>query len=925
MNWIGEIWRRLRMLARRGKFASELDEEMRLHRETKERELIAGGDSSGEAPYAAARAFGNEMNLRERGRDAWGWRWLEDFAQDLRFGARSLRKNPGFAIVAVVTLALGIGVNTAIFTLVHAVMLRSLPVANPSQLYRLGDNDNCCVWGGFQQDFGIFSHPLYAHLRDASPEFDQMAAFEANPVAFGARRGGSAATAVSLRGEFVSGNYFPTLGVSAFAGRSLATSDDVPGSPPVAVISYRAWREQFGLDPSLVGETLILDGMPFAVAGVAPPGFYGETLRGDPPDLFLPLSQEPMVRGERSLRDHAELSWLYVIGRLKPNAQPEQAQAKLLVQLHQWLTDQAGNSLTEQQRKDIARVSFRLRPAGGGVTTLRDKSVRSLELLVGVAAMVLIIACANIANLLLARGTTNRQQTSVRLAVGASRLRVVRQALTESVLLSVIGGVAGLGLAFVGMQSIVSLAFRGARFVPISASPSLAVLGFAFLVSLITGIVFGVAPALSASRLDPAEALRGANRSTRDRSGLPQKSLVVLQTSVSVVLLVGAGLLLRSLAKLEGQQFGFQTQGRLIVSVNPMLAGYAPERLPALYREIKDRLAALPGVFSVAYSLDSPMKGNRWVNGIYFDDGRTRAKGAGQEDYAVWNRVSPHYFETIGTPLLEGRAIEEQDEPKSRRVAVVSESFARRYFENQNPLGRHVGGEGNENRGVYEIVGVVGDAKYGFAREAAEPMIFLPFFQRVHYQDTELASADISTNYIDCVELRVAGRPESIEPILRSAMSSVDPNLPITQVATLQEQVSRNFNQERLIAQLTGLFGLLALVLACIGLYGVTTYGVAQRRSEIGLRMALGAERDHVVKMVLRGAMAQIGLGLLVGIPLALAAGRALAHELFGVKSYDPLALAVAIVMLGVSALAAGLIPAIRAASTDPMETLRTE
>jgi predicted permease len=442
---------------------------------------------------------------------------------------------------------------------------------------------------------------------------------------------------------------------------------------------------------------------------------------------------------------------------------------------------------------------------------------------------------------------------------------------------------------------------------------------------MITGVIFGVAPALAASRLDPAEALRGANRSTRDGSSLPQKSLVVLQAGVSVVLLVGAGLLIRSLANLEGQPFGFETQGRLIVSVNPMLAGYAPERLPALYREIKDRLAELPGVLSVAYSMDSPMKGNRWVNGIYFDDGRTRSKTAGQQDYAVWNRVSPHYFETIGTPLLEGRALDEQDAPNSRRVAVVSENFARRYFENQNPLGRHVGGEGNENRGVYEIVGVVRDAKYGFARESAEPMIFLPFFQRVHYRDTELANADISTNYIECIELRVAGRPESIEPTLRSVVSSIDPNLPITEVATLREQVSRNFNQERLMAQLTGLFGLLALVLACVGLYGVTAYGVAQRRREIGLRMALGAEQDDVVKMVVRGAMAQIGLGLLVGIPVALAAGRALAHEIFGVKSYDPLALAMAVVMLGVSALAAGLIPAVRAASIDPMEALRTE
>jgi len=898
---------------------------MRLHREMKERELVAGGTESEEAHYAAARAFGNATALKERGREAWGWRWLEDFLQDLRFGARMLRKNPGFASVAALTLALGIGANTAIFTLVHAVMLRSLPVVNPSELYRLGDNDNCCVWGGFQSDFGIFSHPLYRQLRDQTPEFEQMAAFEAAPVEFGARRGGASSTAESLVGEFVSGNYFSTFGVGAFSGRTFAPADDVKGAAPVVVVSYRAWKEHYGLDPSLVDGQLVINGMPFTVVGIAPPGFYGDTLRSDPPDFFLPLSQEPVVRKGSSLLDHPDLHWLYIIGRLKPGAEPGRVQTKLVVQLRHWLSDQAGSSMPDDKRADIARVALRVVPAGAGVTSLRDQSLTMLQVLVAVAAMVLIIACANIANLLLARGTANRQQTSVRLAIGASRMRVIRQALTESILLSVIGGIAGLCVAFAATQSILSLAFRGARFVPISAGPSLAVLGFAFLVSVVTGIIFGVAPALTASRLDPAVVLRGANRSTRDRSGLPQKYLVVLQASVSVVLIVGAGLLIRSLSNLEGQQFGFETQGRLIVSVNSSLAGYTPERLPILYREIRNRLAQLPGVLSVSYSMDSPMKGNVWINGIYFEDGRTRAKAAGEEDYAIWNRVSPQYFETIGTPLLEGRPIEEQDTANARRVAVVNEAFARRYFENQNPLGQHIGGEANQNRAAYEIVGVVGDAKYRFARRPSEPTVFLPFFQRVDYRETELASAEVRTNYIDCIELRVASGPEKIEPMLRLAMSSIDPNLPINEIASLREQVSRNFNQERLIAELTGLFGVLALVLACIGLYGVTAYGVAQRRREIGLRMALGAERDHVVRMVVRGAMTQIGLGLLVGIPIALAGGRALSHQLFGVKSYDPMVLGAAVLTLGASALAAGLVPAMRAASIDPIEALRDE
>jgi predicted permease len=323
--------------------------------------------------------------------------------------------------------------------------------------------------------------------------------------------------------------------------------------------------------------------------------------------------------------------------------------------------------------------------------------------------------------------------------------------------------------------------------------------------------------------------------------------------------------------------------------------------------------------------MDSPMYGDRWVNEVYFEDGRTRAKGADKEDYAVWNRVSPRYFETIGTPLLEGRPIEEQDTPTARRVAVVNEVFARRYLENQDPVGKHIGAEGNQYRGVYEIVGVVQDAKYGFAREPTEPMVFLPFFQKVDHQDPELISTETSTNYLECIEMRLGGRPETLEPTLRLAMSSIDPNLPITEVTTLEEQVSRNFNQERLIAQLTGLFGLLALVLACVGLYGVTAYGVAQRKREIGLRMALGAERNHVVKMVVNGAMAQIGLGLLAGIPIALGGAHTLAHELFGIKSYDPVVVVAAAATLGISGMVAGLVPAMRAASIDPMEALRVE
>jgi predicted permease len=926
MLWAQRFWLRLQTLFRRQRIAQRLNDEIQFHLDQQIAENVAAGMSREEARYAAMRGFGNTTFVKEETRDTWGWTWLEDLAADLRFGARMLRKTPGFTLVAVGTLALGIGVNAAIFTVVHAVLLRSLPAANPSQLYRLGDNDNCCVWGGFQNDFGIFSYPLYRNLRDQTPEFEQMAAFEAYPVPFGARRTGSSASAESLVGEFVSANYFSTFGVPAYAGRTLVPSDDEPGASPVVVISYRAWKDRYGLDPSIIGGSLTINGAPFTVAGVAPPGFYGETLRSDPPDLFIALSQEPIIGAQRSLLGHAELHWLYIIGRLRGGEQPSQLEAKLLVQLRQWLTAGAGGSSFYAKSSDIARVKFRLSPGGAGVTTLRDRYLRALQLLVVVAALVLIIACANIANLLLARATANRQQTALRQAVGASRLRLMRQTLTESVLLSVIGGGVGLLVAVVGTGAILSLAFQGSKYVPISASPSLPVLGFAFLISLLTGIAFGVAPGWAASRLDPAEVLRGASRSTRDRAGLPRRSLVVLQSAVSVVLLVGAGLLIRSLANLEGQQFGFETQGRLIASVNPSLAGYTPERLPVLYREIQERLMELPGVVSVSYSLDSPMQGNRWTNDVCFEDGRTRAKAAGEEDYAVWNRIGPRYFETIGTPIVRGRSVEEQDTPTARRVAVVNETFARRYYKNEDPIGKYIGKGGGQYRGEYEIVGVVRDAKYNNnARFAVEPMVFLPFFQNVEYKEPQLAAGEIRTNFIEDVELRVTSGPESVAPLLRRAMADIDPNLPITEIRTLSEQVERNFNQERLVARLTGLFGLLALVLACVGLYGVTAYGVAQRRSEIGIRIALGAQRGQVLRLMLAHGLRPAALGLALGLGAGVVATKIIRDLLYGVQPLDTSVFAaVATILLAVAG-AACLLPAWRASRLEPTQALRSE
>ena len=836
--------------------------------------------------------------------------------QDLRYGLRRLRQSPGFTVVCVITLALGIGANTAVFTLVNAVMLKSLPVANPKELYRLGNDNNCCVIGGFQDNWGIFSYSLYQQFRDHTPEFSEMAAFQSGLPSLSVRRNGTTGPAEPYVGEFVSGNYFSTFGLGAFAGRVIAPGDDKPGAPPVAVMSYRTWQQHFGSDPSVIGATFTINQVPYTVAGIAPPGFFGDSLRTDPPDFWLPLATEPGLNGPNAILNRPGMHWLYIIGRTKPGARPASIQSEVTVELQRWLSEQP--DLTARDRAELGKQHITIAPAGGGVANLQGDYKAGLRLLMIISGLVLLIACANIANLLLARGTASRFETAIRVALGAPRRRLIRQIITESVLLAFLGGLAGLFVAFAGTRTILLVAFRGAHYVPISPTPSLVVLGFAFLLSLLTGIIFGVAPAWITSHSDPAEALRGAGRSTRDRSSLPRQSLVVLQVALSAILLIGAGLLTQTLRNLENQRFGFEPQGRLIVRVNPALAGYKPEKLYGLYQQLEQRLPQIPGVTSASYSIYSPMRGDNWSFGISLE-----GHSPDERNGASFNRIGPHYFETIGTRLLRGRTVGDEDAPTSRQVAVINQTFARKYFPKEDPVGKHFGmGKDVSHSGDIEVVGIVEDAKYQDARGPAYPTFFMPFLQMT--MDPKLAFT-IGSHYIGDIELRVAGKPENLQAAVRRTLAEIDPNLTVLDMMSLSEQLDRNFNQDRLIARLTELFGLLALVLACVGLYGVTAYSVARRTSEIGIRMALGADRVKVVGLVLRGALIQLGLGLAVGVPLALAGGRLLANQLYGVKTHDPVTLGVAATLLAICALLAGFVPARRAASIDPMRALRTE
>jgi predicted permease len=839
---------------------------------------------------------------------------MTTLVQDLKFGLRMLAKNPGFTAVAVLTPALGIGANTAIFTLVHAVMLKPLPVANPNQLYRVGNNGNCCVIGGFQDNWGIYSYPLYQQFRDHTPEFSELAAFQGGGESLSARRAGSPGPAQPHGGEFVSGNYFQTFGITAFLGRVTTSADDKPGAAPVAVMSYRAWQQNFGGDPSVVGATFIINTMPYTVAGVAPPGFYGDRLQSDPPDLWLPLNAEPALHGQNSLLNHAGEHWLYIIGRLKPGAKTSSVQVEVTTELQRWISAQP--DLEARNLPDIPKQHINLVPGGGGIQALQGGTKDGLRLLVILSGLVLLIACANIANLLLARAAARHGETAIRVALGAPRWRMIRQLITESVLLAVLGGAAGLYVAYGGAHAILHLAFRGAQYVPISAEPSMPVLGFAFLLSLVTGIVFGAAPAWLSSRVEPAEALRGVGRGIVERGSLARRSLVVLQVALSAILLIGGGLLTRSLRNLEEQEFGFEPQGRLIVRIDPGLAGYTPEKLHGLYQQFDQRLRQVPGVLSAAYSQYSPMEGNNWQDIIHIE-----GHPPDEKIYPSFLRVSPNYFETIGTRLLRGRVIDDRDTPSSPSVAVVSEAFAKKYFPKEDPIGKHFGLNKASNAGNYEIVGVVEDAKYGDARAPAHPFFFLPFLQHPKGEPSYM----VRSQYAGDIELRVAGKPENLQAAVRRTLADINSDLTVLDMMGLDEQVSRNFNQERLISRLTGLFGLVALVLACVGLYGVTAFTVARRTNEIGIRRALGADRKNVLVLVMRGVLAQVAIGLVLGIPLALGGARLVASQLYGVRSYDPVIVALAAVVLIACTVAAGFVPARRATKVDPMVALRYE
>ena len=909
----------MRNFAARRNGERRLREEMEQHLALLTEENLRAGIKPEEARRQAVLKFGPAEAIRESYHAEGGLPMIETVLQDCRYAMRTLRKSPVFTAVAVLTLALGIGANAAIFTLVKALMLENLPVADPKTLVRLGNQNNCCVGIGTHEngEYSLFTTDSYEFLRKNVPEFEDLAAMQAGfafrPVVV--RRDGSQDVPRSAMGEFVSGNYFRTFGLRTRAGRLIEDRDAVAGAPMTAVMSYETWKTRFNADAAVVGSTFWVNTKAVTIVGIAPKEFYGDRLLSTPPEFYLPIETMPAIANVPYVHE-SDMQWLYLIGRLRPGVSQNEVQPKVSALLRQQLaTTQPYSSQQGQER--LKKFHIVLTPGGGGIQALQEEYDNHLKLLMWVSGLVLLIACANIANLLLVRSMARKTEMNVRTALGARSSRIVRQLLTESILLAGLGGLVGLVVAYAGTRMLLVLAFPNAEYVPIEARPSAEVLAFACGLSLATGILFGIAPAWIATRTEPAEALRGGMRSTTGGATLLQRGLVVAQAGLSLVLIVGAGLFGESLSKLEHIDLKLDATNRYIVHLDPQTAGYSQRQVGDLYRLIEERFHALPGVDKVGISSYTPMEDNNTSWSVHVQ---------GKPDphlSASFLKTNPEYFDSVGTRVVLGRGIGVQDRADSRAVAVVNEAFVRKLFQpGENPIGQHFGG-GEKAAGDWEIVGVVEDTAYTSATWKDHLMYFVPLPQRPPSDTGPIEKDEIM--YAGAIVVKTSRSIPEMEEMARKTLASINSNLSVVKFQSFEAQIADQFNDARMLSRLTMLFGGLALLLATLGLYGVTAYGIQRRTAEIGIRMALGAERARVTAMVMRSAMLQALLGLAIGIPAAMMCVRYVASQLYEIKAVNTGVLAVAVSTLIVAATVAGLIPALRAASIDPAQALRTE
>ncbi|HYL64323.1 MAG TPA: ABC transporter permease [Candidatus Methylomirabilis sp.] len=905
MNWLRELARRLNMLLHRRQFDADLEEEMRLHLELRQQQNLQSGMTSDDAGAAARRCFGNSLALREKSHIAWGWEWLEDLLQDTNYGVRAMLRSPGITLIALLSLALGIGANTAIFSLMDRVMLRALPVQAPEQLVLFGDGLDEGVSDGFPNT-ELYSYPFYREIQKRNQVFaDVAAAFSILNEAHGFLQGRSESELFHV--QLVSGSYFSMLGVQPVIGRLLTEEDDSSqGNHPVVVVSYAWWTRALGRDPAVLEKKITLGSAVLSIVGVAPPEFFG-TKVGALPDLWVPLSMQNAVPPGYGDRNDQMSECLHLMARLKPDVTSAQATANANLLFQQILRGFSAAPLTRENLLKLDKTHLELTPMVTGFSQLRYRFSGSLKVLMAVVSLVLLIACANIANLLLARSTARARELAVRQALGAARSRLIRQLLTESLVLAAVGGALGIAFASAAGHLIVNILSDGRTALHLDVSLNSSLLLFTLAITVATALLFGTFPAFRATRLNVSDSLKdGRNQAAGAAKGPFAKALIVSQVAVSLVLLIGAGLFIRSLMNLVNVDTGFNRENVIRVRVDASSAGYKEDaRLMALYHQIEDRVNALPGVRAASFSIFTFNEGT-WNNPIW-----VQGYERGHREIDVnHNAVGSDYFRAMGIPLLAGRAFGPQDTDTSQKVGIISETTARTLFPAGSPIGKHYG-RAREHAGDIEVIGVVKDVKYNSLDEKPEPGDYLPYSQNVRY--------------LNEFEVRYEGDAAPIISAVRQTIREIDSTLPIGEITTLNQQVERSISNQRLLAQLSAFFGLLAVFLSCIGIYGLMSYLVTRRIGEIGVRMALGANRSGVLWMVLRESLLLVLTGVAIGIPVAFACDRWVSSLLFGLHAADAFSFCAAVSLLLTVAGFAGFLPARRASLVEPMIALRYE
>ncbi len=918
------FFRKLSWLLQRRRKEAELREELQFHLDAEAEERQEAGLAQEQARWAAHRELGNRTLLQENIRAVWIWTFLEQLMQDVRYALRMMFKNRAFTLLAALSLALGIGANTVIFSFMDSILLRSLPVSDPASLVVLtwhikalghtkgGIGSRSVVHGMHGSTYddptlgyasGIFPFPFFELLQqDHSPLSDVFAFYpvrKLNVIIKG--------QADIANGEYVSGDYFRGIGVPPAAGRLIAPDDDRAGTPAVAVVSTGFSERYFGGAANATGQTILLNNVLVTVVGVTPAEFFGV----DPsaaPSLYLPMHTNVLLdpSGFRPARylDQNEY-WIEIMARLRPGINQAQAQAALAPQFHRWVESIAANDL---ERSNLPALA--VQEGAGGLGTLRRRYSKPLYILLGLVGLILAIACANIANLLLARATARRGEMALRLSLGAGRLRLVRQLLTESVLLASLGGVLGVFVAVWGIRFLTMLLANGQTDFTFHANLNWHVLGVAAALSLLTGVLFGLAPALQSTRVDVLPALkkiRPGDARSQLRVSLSH-TLVVSQIALSLLMLVAAGLFVRTLSNLQSVELGFNPENVLLFKLNARHAGHQSPEITSFYGDLQKRLSVLPGVRSVSLANASLIGEGQWSTDISVSDASVPG--------ATFLAVGPGYFTTMQIPILLGRAIDGHDQPDSSAVAVVNELFAQSAFGKQDPIGRHITfAKGGKAEHDLEIVGVTKNARYGDLKEGIFPVVYIPFNQ---------GSASQAVDEMTYV-LRANGDPLHYVNTVREVVHQADSRVPVTSIKTQSAQIDQIMNQEIIFGEFCTAFAILALVIACVGLYGTMSYNVARRTGEIGIRMALGAQRGVVVWMVLREVFVLAAVGLMISVPVAFATSKLIKSFLFGMKPNDPLALTAAMMTLLGAALLAGYLPARKASRIDPMIALRHE